>query len=93
MTRPLQLVVYVGLASALGCSDVAPSPTRKAEPVRETAAVVEGELSGPGIEDAVFVDTELTLARESPAMAEFDLGSAEDKSLADALSRIETLVA
>ena len=37
--------------------------------------------------------TELTLARESPAMSAFDLGGAEDKSIADALAAIETLVA
>ena len=46
-----------------------------------------------GVDDAVFIDTELTLARESPAMVPLDLGGAEDKSLADALSAIEALVA
>jgi FMN-dependent NADH-azoreductase len=50
-------------------------------------------LSTLGVADAVFVDTELTLARESPAMAPLDLGAAEDQSLADALAAIEKLVA
>jgi FMN-dependent NADH-azoreductase len=50
-------------------------------------------LTTLGVTDPVFVDTELTLARESPAMAAFDLGGAEDKSLADALAAIESLVA
>jgi len=46
-----------------------------------------------GVNDPVFINTELTLARESPAMAHLDLGSAEDKSLANALAAIDTLVA
>lgn len=46
-----------------------------------------------GVNDPVFINTELTLARESPAMAPLDLGSAEDKSLANALAAIDTLVA
>lgn len=50
-------------------------------------------LSTLGVEDAVFVDTELTLARESPAMIPLDLGGAEDKSLADALAVIDALLA
>ena len=35
--------------------------------------------------------TELTLARESPAMMPLDLGGAEDKSIADAHAAIEAL--
>jgi FMN-dependent NADH-azoreductase len=50
-------------------------------------------LSTLGVKDPVFIDTELTLARESPAMAALDLGGLEDKSIADALAAIETLVA
>ena len=46
-----------------------------------------------GVNDPVFINTELTLARESPAMTPLDLGSAEDKSLANALAAIDTLVA
>ena len=42
--------------------------------------------------DIEFVETELTLARESPAMIPMDLGGAEDKSLADALARIDALL-
>ncbi len=45
------------------------------------------------VTEPVFINTELTLARESPAMAPLDLGSAEDKSLADALASIDRLVA
>jgi FMN-dependent NADH-azoreductase len=50
-------------------------------------------LSPLGVEDAVFIDTELTLARESPAMVPLDLGGAEDKSLEDAIAAIDTLLA
>jgi hypothetical protein len=39
----------------------------------------------------VFVDTELTLARESPAMIPLDLGGAEDQSLAGALAAVDAL--
>lgn len=46
-----------------------------------------------GVNDPVFINTELTLARESPAMTPLGLGSAEDKSLANALAAIDTLVA
>jgi FMN-dependent NADH-azoreductase len=46
-----------------------------------------------GVDDPVFINTELTLARESPAMAPLDLGAAEDKSLANALAAIDKLVA
>ena len=44
-----------------------------------------------GVEDAIFIDTELTLARESPAMIPLDLGAAEDQSLSDALAAIDSL--
>jgi FMN-dependent NADH-azoreductase len=50
-------------------------------------------LSTLGVNNPIFVDTELTLARESPAMTALDLGGAEDKSIADALAVIERLVA
>jgi FMN-dependent NADH-azoreductase len=50
-------------------------------------------LTGLGVNDPVFINTELTLARESPATAPLDLGSAEDKSLANALAAIDALVA
>jgi FMN-dependent NADH-azoreductase len=46
-----------------------------------------------GVNDPVFINTELTLARESLAMAPLDLGAAEDKSLANALAAIDKLVA
>jgi FMN-dependent NADH-azoreductase len=49
-------------------------------------------LSTLGVSDAVFIDTELTLARESPAMIPLDLGGAEDQSLADALAAVDTLL-
>jgi FMN-dependent NADH-azoreductase len=45
-----------------------------------------------GVTDLVFVDAELTLARESPAMIPLDLGGAEDQSLATALAAIDDLV-
>jgi FMN-dependent NADH-azoreductase len=45
-----------------------------------------------GVEDATFIHTELTLARESPAMVPLDLGGAEDKSMADALATIDALL-
>ncbi|NHC46254.1 FMN-dependent NADH-azoreductase [Motilibacter aurantiacus] len=50
-------------------------------------------LSAVGITDVRFIDTELTLARESPAMAALDLGALEDKSLADAHAAIDALFA
>jgi FMN-dependent NADH-azoreductase len=46
-------------------------------------------LAPLGVTDATFIDTELTLARESPAMVPLDLGGAEDKSLADAYTAID----
>ncbi len=49
-------------------------------------------LSLLGVENVDFIDTELTLARESPAMIPLDLGEAEDQSLADALEAIDKLV-
>jgi FMN-dependent NADH-azoreductase len=49
-------------------------------------------LSLLGVDEPVFIDTELTLARESPAMIPLDLGGAEDQSLADALEAIDKLV-
>jgi FMN-dependent NADH-azoreductase len=48
-------------------------------------------LSQVGLTDLVFIDAELTLAREAPAMAPLDLGGAEDKSLADAHAAIDRL--
>jgi FMN-dependent NADH-azoreductase len=49
-------------------------------------------LSTLDVNDPVFISTELTLARESPLMIPLDLGGAEDKSLADALAAINTLL-
>ena len=49
-------------------------------------------LTTLGVSDAVFIDTELTLARESPMMIPLDLGGAEDQSLADALAAIDILL-
>jgi FMN-dependent NADH-azoreductase len=49
-------------------------------------------LTSLGVNDAVFIDTELTLARESPMMIPLDLGAAEDQSLTDALAAIDALV-
>jgi FMN-dependent NADH-azoreductase len=48
-------------------------------------------LAHLGIDDVTFVDTELTLARESPAMAAFDLGGAEDASYAAAQAAVDAL--
>jgi FMN-dependent NADH-azoreductase len=48
-------------------------------------------LTSLGVEDAIFIDTELTLARESPAMIPLDLGVAEDQSMSDALAAIDRL--
>jgi FMN-dependent NADH-azoreductase len=48
-------------------------------------------LTTLGVTDVVFVDTELTLARESPAMIPLDLGGAEDQSLAGALAAVDAL--
>ena len=48
-------------------------------------------LTSLGVEDAIFINTELTLARESPAMIPLDLGAAEDHSLSDALAAIDSL--
>jgi FMN-dependent NADH-azoreductase len=49
-------------------------------------------LAPLGVSDIAFIDTELTLARESPAMIPLDLGVAEDKSLASALAAIDDLL-
>ena len=49
-------------------------------------------LTTLSVSDVVFIDTELTLARESPAMIPLDLGAAEDQSLTDALAAIDALV-
>jgi FMN-dependent NADH-azoreductase len=49
-------------------------------------------LAPLSVSDIVFIDTELTLARESPAMIPLDLGVAEDKSLAGALAAIDDLL-
>lgn len=48
-------------------------------------------LSQVGLTDVTFVDTELTLARESPGMIPLDLGGAEDRSMADAHATIDAL--
>ncbi len=48
-------------------------------------------LTSLGVQDAIFIDTELTLARESPAMIPLDLGAAEDQSMSDALAAIDSL--
>jgi FMN-dependent NADH-azoreductase len=48
-------------------------------------------LTSLGVDDAIFIDTELTLARESPLMIPLDLGAAEDQSLSDALAAIDSL--
>jgi FMN-dependent NADH-azoreductase len=44
------------------------------------------------VSDITFINTELTLARESPAMIPLDLGVAEDKSMADALAAVDALL-
>ena len=48
-------------------------------------------LTSLGVEDAIFIDTELTLARESPKMIPLDLGAAEDQSFSEALASIDSL--
>jgi FMN-dependent NADH-azoreductase len=48
-------------------------------------------LTTVGLTDVTFIDTELTLARESPVMAPLDLGGAEDKSIAEAHAAIDAL--
>jgi FMN-dependent NADH-azoreductase len=53
---------------------------------------VRHTLSTLGVEDPSFVDAELTLARDAPAMVPLDLGDAEDLSMADALAAIDALV-
>ena len=44
------------------------------------------------VSDITFINTELTLARESPAMIPLDLGVAEDKSMAEALAAVDALL-
>lgn len=46
-----------------------------------------------GVADVTFIDAELTLARESPAMIPLDLGALEDQSYADALAAIDRVLA
>lgn len=48
-------------------------------------------LASLGVEDTIFINAELTLARESPTMIPLDLGAAEDQSLSDALAAIDSL--
>ncbi len=48
-------------------------------------------LTSLGVENATFINTELTLARESPRMIPLDLGAAEDQSLSEALVAIDGL--
>jgi FMN-dependent NADH-azoreductase len=50
-------------------------------------------LSSIGVDYAIFISAELTLARESPRMIPLDLGAAEDKSLADAFAAIDSMFA
>ncbi len=48
-------------------------------------------LTSLGVENATFINTELTLARESPKMIPLDLGAAEDQSLSEAFAAIDSL--
>jgi FMN-dependent NADH-azoreductase len=48
-------------------------------------------LSSIGVDNAIFISAELTLARESPRMIPLDLGAAEDQSLAEAFASIDSL--
>ena len=48
-------------------------------------------LTSLGVDNASFINTELTLARESPRMIPLDLGAAEDQSLAEALAAIDSV--
>ncbi len=48
-------------------------------------------LSSIGVDNAIFISAEFTLARESPNMIPLDLGAAEDQSLSDAFTAIDTL--
>ncbi len=48
-------------------------------------------LTSLGVENATFINTELTLARESPRMIPLDLGAAEDQSLSEAFFAIDSL--
>jgi hypothetical protein len=55
MTRRPCFIAFVALASALGCADVGTSPSASPTLAAERAAVVGGERSGPGAEDAVLL--------------------------------------
>lgn len=46
-----------------------------------------------GTTSRLVIDTELTLARESPRMVPLDLGGAGDQGLAEALAAIDGAVA
>jgi FMN-dependent NADH-azoreductase len=48
-------------------------------------------LTPLGLTEVTFIDTELTLARESPGMIPLDLGGAEDQSIAEAHQAIDAL--
>ena len=48
-------------------------------------------LTSLGVDNATFINTELTLARESPRMIPLDLGAAEDQSLSEAFAAIDSL--
>jgi FMN-dependent NADH-azoreductase len=48
-------------------------------------------LASLGVDNAIFINAELTLARESPRMLPLDLGAAEDQSLSDAFASIDNL--
>jgi FMN-dependent NADH-azoreductase len=50
-------------------------------------------LSSIGVDNAIFISAEFTLARESPKMIPLDLGAAEDQSLADAFAAIDSFFA
>jgi len=55
MTRQPHFLACLALASAFGCSTTDSAPTAGAVPATERTAVVGGERSGPGIEDAVLL--------------------------------------
>jgi FMN-dependent NADH-azoreductase len=48
-------------------------------------------LTSLGVDNATFINTELTLARESPRMIPLDLGAAEDQSLSEAFAAIDSI--
>lgn len=51
------------------------------------------KLNDLGVDAAVFISAEPTLARKSPRMIPLDLGAAGDKSLANAPTASDDLVA